>query len=174
MKKNTFKAILSLSCFAALLLWCGSATAVPIDLGFWDNPPGGDDAANELAFLNETVLPAYNAANDPDLATATFGTENNNTPSGPLSITLTLGAYDYLKLKWDNKFQYYCIAGMTGDYTFDSTVFNENGQPQALSHYTYFSPNDGDQPPGVPEGGWTVSLLGLGLAGLGMLRRKIS
>ena len=42
--------------------------------------------------------------------------------------------------------------------------------PDAWSHIAFY----GKRTPDVPDGGWTVGLLGLALAGLGMLQRKLS
>ena len=171
------KRLLSMSVLA-LFATAAVASADPIDLGIWD-PNAGDDRAvgdcnaggqnaeDELACLNASVIPAYNTDNDPDLDPATFGTDNINTDDNPLEITLDISGYDYIKLKWDGLWQFYYIGGETGEFTFESTVFNDKGQPQELSHYTFFSPRNG-----VPDGGTTLGLLGMALFGLGMLRRR--
>jgi hypothetical protein len=152
----------------------GCDVAGIIDLGVWEIPSGGESAEKELAFLNSDVIPAYNAANNPDLEPATLGTDNctgtvtSECPTGfsdgALTITLTLGDYEYLKLKWDNRWQFYYTDSVVGDVVFNSTVLNQNGKAQALSHYTFFSP--------VPDGGATLLLLGAALGGLGLFGRR--
>jgi protein with PEP-CTERM/exosortase system signal len=172
----------------ATVLWFAShasvANASIIDLGIWDPVPpldsqaialcaliSGQTATDELTCLNNQVIPFYNVQHNPDLPLATFGTENIDTPTSPTSITLNLtGDFSYVKLKWDGLWQYYYIAGTTGSTTFNSTVFNNVGQPQGLSHYTFFGPGGGS----VPDGGATASLLGVALFGLGLLRRRLS
>jgi len=150
-----------------------SAQAVIMDLGKYDPPPGGESAADELSFLNNTVLTAF-----PALPDATFGTENINASSGGMtSITLNITGFEYLKLKWDGMWQFYFIGDDTGTQTFNSTVFNTNNQPQALSHYTFFNSVDepgGGGTPGVPDGGTSVVLLGAALTGLFLTHRKYS
>jgi hypothetical protein len=155
-----------LTCVLAVAL-SPLANALIINLGSYPQPGGGDGPLNQLNFLNNTVIPAYNLANDPDLSPAVYGTENIEVPEGLTSITLTLGNYDYLKLKWSGNWQYYYIGGTSGDVIFNSTAFNPSGQAQDLGHYTFFSPSS------VPEGGLTVGLLGLVLAGLGLMRRSM-
>jgi hypothetical protein len=141
-----------------------------IDLDHWAPPGGGESAENELEFLNDTVLPAYNDANDPDLDLAVFGTENINVGGELLSITIDVSDYEYIKLKWDGRWQFYYVGDETGEIEFNSTVFNDNEQPQALSHYTFFTPRE----PGtsVPDHGSTAILLGAGLLGVAFASRR--
>jgi hypothetical protein len=159
------------------LLFAAPAHAVVINLGSFATPPGGDSAANELAFLNSTVLPAYNAANNPDLPAALAGSQNVDVSGNMLSITFNATGYEFVKLKWGQNWQFYYVAG-EGSLTFQSTTFNQNGQPQALSHYTFFNSTLAPEGPGpgvgVPEGGTTALLLGLAVLGLGFFRRFLS
>ena len=157
---------------SALCLFAASAQAVPVSLGLFNPPPGGESAADELAFLNNTVLTAF-----PALPDATFGTENVNVGGNLISITLDISNFSYIKLKWDGMWQFYEIIGEAGNFTFNSTVFNQQGQPQALSHYTFFGPDDSQNPPptvppGVPDGGNALILMSLGLVGLALARRR--
>jgi hypothetical protein len=143
-----------------------NATADVIDLGKYDIGPASE--ANELNYLNNIIIPAYNLANDPDLPLATYGTDNSPTaPGGTNSITLDVSGWSYILLKWGTMSQYYYIEPGTTSFTFDSTVFNTgSGAPLGLSHYTFFGPT------AVPDGGLTVMLLGLGVGGLTLFSRK--
>ncbi|MBN1569549.1 MAG: hypothetical protein JXA73_17020 [Acidobacteria bacterium] len=166
---------------AMWILALGWATAGTIsadrDLGLWTPPGGAQDAAAQLAFLNSTVLPAYNAAYDPDLPAAVYGTDNieegdvyRGVSFGDetILITLDVSGWTYLKLKWDGMWQFYYVAGLSDEpITFYSTAFNKNDEPQALSHYTYFGPTT------VPDGGLTVLLLGIGVGGLALFSRRL-
>ena len=159
----------------------GTGGTVLIDLGIWtpDAPTDprtlgscdvdGGSAEAELECLNESVIPTYNnAPGTINVLPATFGTPNIDVGGNLLSITLDVSNYDYLKLKWDGLWQYYYLGSQSGQVQFDSTVFNQNGQAQALSHYTFFSPTVQT----VPDGGATFGLLGSALFGLGMFGRR--
>jgi hypothetical protein len=139
-----------------------------IDLGIYEPLSGdGGSAWDQLAILNTVIIPAYNGSNDPDLLDATYGTDNIGGTG--LTINLNLGEYDYLKLKWNGHWQYYYVGATVGEVQFNSTVFNQNQQPQNLSHYTWFSPRQFD----VPDGGSVAMLLGMALIGLAGVRRMI-
>ena len=141
------------------------ASGTPIDLGTWNRPSGGGSALAQLEFLNSTVLPAYNAAYDPDLEPATYATDDIEGPGGT-SFTLALGGYQYLKIKWANQWQYYYVGGDSGLVTFvNGSALNRTGKPQAISHYTFFGPFR------VPDRGATLALLCAGLFALGLGRR---
>ncbi len=151
-----------------------SATAGVIDLGIYTKADlfavtgsNGADVANELAFLNLGIIPTYNAANNPDIPTATLGDSTGNTSGGGgTSITLDVTGWTYLLLKWDGEFQYIYLHGESGLMTFNSTVFNTAGQPQGLSGYVFFGPT-------VPDGGATIFLLGAALIGLSAAYKKL-
>lgn len=169
---RTWKCAKGLALVVVSLFITINAKANIIDLGAWDIPSGGESAAKELAFLNSTVLPAYNAAHNPDLLAATFGTENINVPDDDiLSIALDVTGWSYVKLKWGKQWQFYSVAGESGSILFASTVLNPNEiDYQALSHYTFFGPETVH----TPDGGSTLLLLGSALIGVGLIRRKLS
>lgn len=169
---RTWKYAKGLALVVVSLWMTTSLRANIIDLGIWDIPSGGENAAKELAFLNSTVLPAYNATHNPDLAVATFGTENINAQNDNiLSIELDLTGWSYLKLKWGHQWQFYSVAGENGSTLFASTVLNPNGfEYQALSHYTFFGPETAH----TPDGGSTLLLLGSALFSAGLIRRKLN
>ncbi len=159
----------SLSVFL-IFAWMGvpSATADIIDLGIWDpdlSPIPGESATAELYVLNDAI-DAYNASHNPDLPEATYGTDNIDY-GGVTSVTLDVSGWTYIKLKWDGMYQFYYIAG-EDEVTFDSTVFNQNDQPQALSHYTLFGPTS--VPDGDPS---TLVLLGVAVMGITTVFRKM-
>jgi hypothetical protein len=165
MKKTTLLAIAALSALTSSL---SAATLI----GTVTNPPGGNSAQNELAYLN-TLLPA-------NIADATFGTGNIDVNGEPTSITLNPSGYEYIKLSWGQTWTFYSVIGETANVTFQAPLSGPQGQPQGLSHYTWFNntdfpmgPSPGPGVPGgnVPDGGSTVALLGAGLAVLGLLKK---
>ncbi len=86
---------------------------------------------------------------------------------GGTSITIALGTggYSYAMVKWGRDNEFYYIGGLTGDVVLNNDL-NQNGE----SHYDLWK----GTPPGVPDGGTTVLLLGAALSGLGLIRRKLS
>lgn len=130
-------------------------------------PRDGGSEKDQLAVLNAWLF-EYNATTEPDLpAPATYGSENIGFPKdGLTTIDLDVSGFNYLKIKWSGKWQYYYIGGLTGEYRFDSTVKNQNGKDQAGSHYTFFMPTR------VPDGGATLWLMGSALFGLGLFGRR--
>lgn len=82
--------------------------------------------------------------------------------SGSTSVIISLAGItaDYITIKWGQDFEAYYVHGLTGSVTLGNDV-NRNG----ISGYTYWN---GGQ---VPDGGTTIALLGLGLAGLWMFAR---
>ena len=152
---------------AFVTIGASRADALPILLGTSANL---GDAAQDAQLA--TFIAAYNVANDPDLAAAgallarviqdgpappglpTFG-------SGVTSITIPAG-YEYVTLHWGGQngyVEYWYVGGL-------ATTFNvpQADGVNALSNYSVYLY--------VPDGGMTLTLLGCGLAGLGMVRRK--
>jgi hypothetical protein len=97
-------------------------------------------------------------------ATATGATQGI-APSGT-SINIT--GYSYLLAKYGTTAHVWYVAGLTGT---QSIPLNEPSSlgGQGQSHYSVYNPGTS-----VPDGGATVALLGLGLAALAMVRRKIA
>jgi hypothetical protein len=169
---------LALLTVAGLCALAAPAHAVPIVIGVFPDPPGGDSAANQLAFLNSTVIPAYTPALPNDLPPALAGASNVDVGGELLQISLNPSGYEYLKLKWGNTWQFYYTAGETLPYNFVSPTTGPQGQQQGLSHYTFFNSTlapggPGTIPgPGVPDGGTAVVLFGISLCGLELVRRR--
>jgi hypothetical protein len=73
------------------------------------------------------------------------------------------GAYTWVLAKYGNTDWVFNIAALGGDVPADM------GKGGGLSHWAGFGGSTT-----VPDGGATVALLGVGLVGLGMMRRKLS
>lgn len=95
----------------------------------------------------------------------------------PSSWNLTGTGYDlvYALVKAGQWYQLYGVVpgsnqDVIGDWTVESPAnTGPQGQTQDISHVSFF----GKPSNGVPDGGLTAMLLGLGLAGLGVGRRLI-
>jgi hypothetical protein len=165
---------------------CQTANASPILL----NGPYGvviipANPTDELAALTAAIA-AYNAANDPDLppagdidltpqliggATTDGGGQAAPLSPTPTSITIDFGieGETYVGLTWDGPnggTLFYYVRNETGPVYFESPVFPSGSQQYGLSHYMFTG--------AVPDGGMTLAMLGLALAGLGIVRRRMS
>ena len=164
---------------------CQTANATPILI----NGPFGvvilpANPTHELAELTAAIT-AYNSLNNPDLppagdidltpqliggATTDGGGHAVPPPPTPKFITIDFGVEreTYLGLTWDGPqggTLFYYVGNETGPVYFESPTF-PTGQTYGLSHYMFTG--------AVPDGGTTVALLGLALAGLGVVRRRVS
>jgi hypothetical protein len=116
---------------------------------------------------NVNVLVTYNNFNtnpapSPLLPVITGGTGDIDTPSNPLSGTISwdpLISYAYISMKYANTVDLWYIA--------DATSFPFVGLDQGLSHYSLWNPGSSS----VPEPA-TALLLGIGILGLAALGRK--
>jgi hypothetical protein len=88
------------------------------------------------------------------------------------TIDLGSGLYSYLFAKYDGPnggVEVWYVGNLSGNITIPSFGFGPPGTTQyGLSGWTLFGPGT---PPGVPDGGTTVMLLGTALGALGMARR---
>jgi hypothetical protein len=159
----------TLKYIAAIAVTCASLGLAPrasaiINLGQTESNPA--NLANEVVRL-QSRIDIYNAANNPDLPDAVLADAVQVSGLTGLTIDVDITGWTYIKLAWDGMDQFYYVGDETGVLTFNSTVFNDNGEPQNLSHYALFNPTGG----GVPDGGTTVMLLGAALGSLGIARR---
>jgi hypothetical protein len=96
--------------------------------------------------------------------------------SGNNVVDLGTGGFTYLLAKYDGPnggSEIFNVQGLTGIWTIPLNGFGKNNEQYGLSHWTLFGPG-GPPPPGVPDGGTTVMLLGAALGALGMVRRYLT
>ncbi len=128
-----------------------------------DMVPGTTDVALGQTFHRSLNNPGPGFPNYPN---AVFGVNGTGT-------TIDLGngtLYSYLFAKYDGPnagAEVWYVGGISGTITIPA--FGLAGQHYGLSGWTLFGP--GAPPPGVPDGGTTVMLLGAALGALGMARR---
>jgi hypothetical protein len=84
---------------------------------------------------------------------------------GPVT-DLNVSNYTYLLAKYGNTAYVWYVA----DLTLVTITSNLSGVQNGLSHYALFNPGTVT----TPDGGTTLGLLGLGLMGLGYLRRRLA
>jgi hypothetical protein len=118
------------------------------------------DPQNEAYFLNPGLdVPAGPLALPESAGRFNLATSNT-------TLDLGTGGFTYIVAKFGQDSEAFYLGGLTGEITLNNLTGNQNG----LSGYTLFNPGTTR----VPDGGATVALLGAGLLGLGMMRRKIS
>lgn len=149
---------------AALLSGLPSANATIIDLGQTIGSPAS--LSTEVARLNGQI-DIYNLANSASLSYATLVGSPAQVNASGTSITLDVTGWSYLLLKWANTDQFYYVGGNSGSLLFNSTVLNQNEQPQDLSGYEFFNSAN------VPDGGSTAMMLGAALSGLSLVVRRL-
>ena len=154
---------LGLTILAATL----TSHAIPINLGQTGGSPAGP--SDELVRLDNQIS-MYDEAYDANLPAGTLTGSPGQVAGSGTAISLNVTGWDYILLKWADTDQFYYLGTTTGSVTFDSTVFNGNNQPQALSHYEFFNPYT---PTSVPDGGSTAVLLGAAMSGLGLVVRRL-
>ena len=167
--KNKIKYLL----IGALTLFALNVGATIINLGITTGQPAG--LANEYDRLIQQIN-LYNTANNPDLVIpAESSGLTTPTPGGGNFFAMNLTGWEgYLMFKWGNKDQFYYVKDVD-NYTFVSTVSpglmsarpHTDPPTLGLSHWDSWQVNQN-----VPDGGVSLSLLGLGLVGLISLKRK--
>jgi hypothetical protein len=191
-------AMLSAVACAVLLAFTNNASA-DTTLGFFNpntltgdvhvvgtvSPAAPADAVARAQYINFLITLGLNTSATHDFGqplgtqnfyrtTNTFGSLPQASATGSVSGTgttinlNTLGTFTYLFAKYDGQNDtsvVWNISGLTGILTIP-----QNGPlGYGLSGWILFGP--GGTPPGVPDGGTTVMLLGAALGALGMARR---
>lgn len=187
MKKFVLRALL-LGCLSATLavslkaLSFGDARSIGLindgipsnpsdEVGYINNLIGMAAPSGPLTIGTETYTRTSNVfvPLPPAVVAGSLKQDNSNT-----TFDLGTGGFTYLLAKYDaaNAGSYvWYVAGLTGIVTLPGTF--SNGQFE-ISHSTAFNPGGGGDIPGVPDGGTTVALLGLGLAVLAMVQRRLA
>jgi len=183
--KSTSKlALLCTAVCATMLAFSNNASALTIgdghELGFvnFGIPSSEQDRAN---YTNHLIGMALGTSDKADgqtyfrsnnsfspLPTAVVGNPTVTTPNPTALISINLGAgglYTYLFAKYDGP-NYGSEVWYVGDLSGTITIPGFAGR-YGLSGYTLFGPGT----PGVPDGGTTAMLLGMGFGALGMARR---
>ena len=175
-------AVLSAAFCAVMLAFSHNASALTIgdtqELGFVQfGIPSGDDF--RTTYVNHLIGMALGTNDFADgqhyfrsnnnfgsLPTAVFALNGTST-----TIDLGSGLYSYLFAKYDGPnagSEVWYVGNLSGIITIPAFGLTP-GQHYGLSGWTLFGP--GTPPPGVPDGGTTVMLLGAALGALGMARR---
>jgi hypothetical protein len=185
-------AVLSAAFCAVMLAFSHNASALTIgdnqELGtVFFGEPSGDD--NRTAYVNAMIglslggsthviypgkghdnLVTRSLHDFGPLPTAVFGLNGTDT-----TIDLGTGLYSYLFAKYDGPnggVEVWFVGNLSGNVTIPGFGFGPPGSDQyGLSGWTLFGPGT---PPGVPDGGTTVMLLGAALGALGTARRLIT
>ena len=185
------KTLLAIACGLVMALTATTAQAAPLttsDTTFLGTADPGSPAslADEIFYINYLLGMALNDTDtgvnpppDPPntlytfvrsgnacvgcpLATATGATQVDG--SGP--FTIDVSNFTYLLAKYGNTAYIWNVSSLT-TVTVTSTLA---GVQNGLSHYALFNPGTVT----TPDGGTTLGLLGLGLMGLGYLRRRLA
>jgi hypothetical protein len=172
-------AVLSAAFCAVMLALSTNASALTIgdaqELGFVQfGIPSGDDA--RTTYVNHLIGMALGSSDSAD--GQTYFRSNNSFGSLPTAvfalngigttIDLGTGLYSYLLAKYDGP-NYGSEVWYVGDLSGIITIPALGGR-YGLSGWTLFGPGT---PPGVPDGGTTIMLLGAALGAFGMARSFI-
>lgn len=172
---NFMKKIVSLLAFALLVTSAGHAAHLSVydvnAMGTFEgtasgNTPssiGGSDEVykDNVGGAEEGATSSFTTTYSADLLTATVHID-----SGIWDLT-------HLAIKVANSYAYWSLTGwdptVYGSLTVtNDKIANNNGEFQAISHVSIY----GEEGVRVPDSGATLALLGLGLAVIGIIRRR--
>ena len=112
-----------------------STQATIIDIGTTIGSPA--NVTSELGRLTRQIN-LYNLTHDPDIPLVGDEWVGMQFLNGGISIQLNLNEFDgYLVFKWGNFDRFY-YANNELNHIFYSDIYNKNGKPLGLSHYTMF------------------------------------
>jgi hypothetical protein len=185
------KTLLAIACGLVMALTAATAQAAPLttsDTTFLGTADPGSPAnlADEIFYINHLLAQALgttdlnvNPPPDPPNTLYTFVRSNNAcagcaaaTATGATQVdtggpvTIDVSNFTYLLAKYGNVAYIWNVSSLT-TVTVTSTLA---GVQNGLSHYALFNPGTVT----TPDGGTTLGLLGLGLMGLGYLRRRLA
>ena len=127
-----------------------------------DDGSGVTSAAGHLRSKRQPVRGRWRRIDDRRLPTAVLGgADTGNDPSG--SVNVTGWTWLYVESDGGDAHVWY-----VGDPDGPQTVPLNNVGGQGQSHYALYNPGTVQ----VPDGGATLGLFGLGMLGLGCLRRR--
>lgn len=166
-------------------LFCSlSAKALPIrlDTAPYISPatsipgnPANQGAGTVQAWL-QSLITAYNAVNEPDLPALSATPAVDFSASGNITeLTINVLGYQYLTVHWggpqknpnNDHTQAWYLGGTLEQFQLVAPVFR--GKPYGLSGYRLWNEVPVTR---VPEGGSTLTLLGLALLGLWAAARR--
>jgi hypothetical protein len=185
------KTLLAIACGLVIALTAATAQAAPLtttEAAFLGtaNPGRPANLADEIFYINYllgmtlndtdtginpppdppntlyTFVRSGNACTGCALATATGATQVDT--GGPVDLNVT--NWTYLLAKYGNTAYIWNVSNLTTVTVTSNLAGVQNG----LSHYALFNPGTVT----TPDGGATLGLLGLGLMGLGYLRRRLA
>jgi hypothetical protein len=132
-----------------------------------------------IDWKNGTISNPSNATTTFSLSSNSFGLLQDATfvakdETGPTFDAFNAPAIDYVLGKYGNVAYLFYVGGLTENGLTLPATADFAGNQNGLSHQVTFSAPGGGGTTGVPDGGSTLALLGLGLAALGVARRYLS
>lgn len=190
MKAKLNNPFIKLLCAAAMLAVVGASQISATTLDFNDlrdlgliNPNHPADPSSSTGYVD--ILLSQTAPSGPTTIGANTYTRTSNDPLGfgnypaavfgvdlGASTSINLGnGYLYLLGKYDGPnfgSEVWYVGGLTGTITIPANGADKYG----LSHVYLFN-GSGGTGNGVPDGGTTLTMLGIAMSGLGLLKRKL-
>lgn len=180
--ENLKKSLLALACVGAISMAPESRALTIGDASYVGQIDNGAPASapNERDYINYlTTLAAGATAVQIPIGTGEIYDRVGSVLAGPFTAATAVGVikedptdgaidatgFLYVYAKYGGEARvWYNASGFSGIMTVPTA---------GLSHLSTYNPGGGNTP-GVPDGGTTLALMGLGFAGLSLLRRKIA